>query len=77
MLYTIALWWPHEANSYLGFSNREDMLVAKTKLAVVCAVHERSHGNAHAHRLRIAWQVGGLLKRASHESIPSIHQLRE
>ena len=40
-------------------------------------VHERSHGNAHAHRLRIAWQVVGSLKRASHESIPSIHQLRE
>ena len=40
-------------------------------------VHERSRGNAHAHRLRIAWQVLGSLKRASHESIPSIHQLRE
>ena len=72
--------WCWSFSSWLSLSYglaRGCLLQGGTIRCVATRARERSHGNAHAHRLRIAWQVVGSLKRASHESIPSIHQLRE
>ena len=53
----------------------DDVYADEGPSGVPPSVHERSHGNAHAHLLRIAWQVGGSLQTLFHESIPSMRML--
>ena len=53
----------------------DDVNAGAQPSGVTPPAHERSHENAHAQVLRIAWQVVGCFQRLLHESIPSICSL--